>query len=165
MIEGERSFGESLIMGNEELKTKISELLPTATFDESGEWLNITIDPQDWFLFSNQLRSETSLFFDYLFCLTCVDWKTHLTMVYHLTSTKFRHNIVVKAVLDSNKPAIETVSHIWRTADFHEREVYEMFGVDFLNHPDLRLLILPDGWEGKNPMKKDFEDPINMIKL
>jgi NADH-quinone oxidoreductase subunit C len=165
LIEGDRSFAESLVMGNEELKTKISELLPTATFDESGEWLNITINPQDWFLFSNQLRSETSLFFNYLFCLTCIDWKTHLTMVYHLTSTRFRHNIVVKAVLDVNKPAIETVSHIWRTADFHEREVYEMFGVDFLNHPDLRLLILPDGWEGKNPMRKDFEDPINMIKL
>ncbi|HAN65566.1 MAG TPA: NADH-quinone oxidoreductase chain 5, partial [Chitinophagaceae bacterium] len=51
------------------------------------------------------------------------------------------------------------------TAEFHEREVYEMFGVNFLNHPDLRLLILPDGWEGKNPLRKDFEDPINMIRL
>jgi NADH:ubiquinone oxidoreductase subunit C len=86
-------------------------------------------------------------------------------MVYHLSSTKFRHNIVVKATLDVAAPAIETVSHIWQTANFHEREVYEMFGVNFLNHPDLRLLILPDGWEGKNPMRKDFEDPINMIRL
>ena len=86
-------------------------------------------------------------------------------MVYHLRSTIFHHNIVVKAKLDRDKPAIETVSHIWRTAEFHEREVYEMFGVDFLNHPDLRLLILPDGWEGKNPMLKNFEDPVNMIKL
>ncbi len=86
-------------------------------------------------------------------------------MVYHLSSTKYRHNIVIKSKLDRNNPEIETVSHIWRTADFHEREVYEMFGVNFLNHPDLRLLILPDGWEGKNPMRKDFEDPINMIKL
>ena len=105
------------------------------------------------------------LFFDYLFCLTCIDWKTHLTMVYHLSSTKFRHNIVVKAKLDRSNPEIESVCHIWRTANFHEREVYEMFGVNFLNHPDLRLLILPDGWEGKNPMRKDFEDPVNMIRL
>lgn len=152
-------------MGNEELKTKITELVPTATFDESGEWLNIIIAPQDWLLLATQLRNDASLFFDHLFCLTCIDWKTHLTMVYHLSSTKFRHNIVVKSNLDNNKPAIETVSHIWQTANFHEREVYEMFGVDFINHPDLRLLILPDGWEGKNPMRKDFEDPINMIKL
>lgn len=152
-------------MTNEELKTKITELLPTATYEEGGEWLNINIESADWLSFAQQLRNDSSLYFDYLFCLTCIDWKTHLTMVYHLSSTKFRHNIVVKSKLDRNKPEIETVSHIWRTADFHEREVYEMFGVNFLNHPDLRLLILPDGWEGKNPLRKDFEDPINMIKL
>jgi NADH:ubiquinone oxidoreductase subunit C len=86
-------------------------------------------------------------------------------MVYFLSSTKYRHNIVVKSKLDRNNPEIETVSNIWRTAELHEREVYEMFGVKFLNHPDLRLLILPDGWEGKKPMLKDFEDTVNMIKL
>ena len=152
-------------MLNEELKTKITELLPSATFEESGEWLNILIDSKDWLPFAQQLRHVESLHFDYLFCLTCIDWKTHLAMVYHLTSTKFRHNIVVKSVLKNDVPEIETVSHIWKTAEFHEREVYEMFGVNFLNHPDLRLLILPDGWEGKNPMRKDFEDAVNMIKL
>ncbi len=152
-------------MLNEELKNKITGLLPTATFEEGGEWLNVIVEPKDWLPFARQLRNDSSLFFDYLFCLTCADWKTHLTMVYHLSSTTHRHNIVIKAKLDRNKPEIETVSHIWRTAEFHEREVYEMFGVHFLNHPDLRLLILPDGWEGKNPLRKDFEDPVNMIKL
>ena len=152
-------------MLKEELKTRISEQLPTAAYDESGEWLNINIEPKDWLSFAQQLRHDDSLFFDYLFCLTCIDWKTHLTMVYHLSSTKHRHNIVVKSKLDRNNPEIESVSGIWKTADFHEREVYEMFGVNFLNHPDLRLLILPDGWEGKNPMRKDFEDPVNMIRL
>jgi NADH:ubiquinone oxidoreductase subunit C len=152
-------------MLNEELKNKITGLLPTATFEEGGEWLHIQIDPKDWLHFAQQLRNDSDLFFDYLFCLTCIDWKTHLTMVYHLSSTTHRHNIVIKAKLDRNKPEIETVAHTWRTAEFHEREVYEMFGVNFLNHPDLRLLILPDGWEGKNPLRKDFEDPINMIKL
>lgn len=152
-------------MNNEELKTKITELLPSAIFDETGEWLNINIEPADWLSFAGKLRTEGFLYFDYLFCLTCIDWKTHLSMVYHLSSTTFRHNIVVKSKLESNKPEIESVSQIWRTAEFHEREVYEMFGVNFLNHPDLRLLILPDGWEGKNPMLKNFEDPVNMIKL
>ena len=152
-------------MNTEELKAKITELLATATFDETGEWLNISVEPKDWLSLAQQLRHEASLQFDYLFCLTCIDWKTHLTMVYHLSSTNFRHNIVVKAVLANDNPEIETVSLIWQTANFLEREVYEMFGVNFLNHPDLRLLILPDGWEGKNPMRKDFEDPVNMIKL
>ncbi|MBK6936457.1 MAG: NADH-quinone oxidoreductase subunit C [Chitinophagaceae bacterium] len=152
-------------MQHEELKIKLAELLTSATFEEGGEWTTINVEAADWLVFAGQLRNDDSLFFDYLFCLTCVDWKTHLIMVYHLSSTKHRHNMVVKVKLDRNKPEIETVSHIWRTAEFHEREVYEMFGVNFLNHPDLRLLILPDGWEGKNPLRKDFEDPVNMIKL
>lgn len=152
-------------MLNEELKTKITELLATATFDETGEWLNISIQSTDWLSLAGQLRNEDSCYFDHLFCVTCIDWKTHLTMVYHLSSTRHRHNIAVRTNLDRNNPEIETVSHIWKTADFNEREAYEMFGVNFLNHPDLRLLILPDGWEGRNPMRKDFEDPVNMIKL
>ncbi len=152
-------------MIDQELKNKLTELLPTATFEEGGEWPNINVEPKDWLLLANQLRNDASLHFDYLFCLTCIDFKTHLTMVYHFSSTKYRHNIVVKVKLDRNQPEIQTVSHIWKTANFHEREVYEMFGVNFLNHPDLRLLILPDGWEGKNPMRKDFEDAVNMIKL
>jgi len=152
-------------MTREELQIKISELLPTATFEEGGEWLNVMMNPTDLIDFAQALRQTDGLDFDYLFCLTAVDWKTHITMVYHLESTKHRHVIVVKAKLDRTKPEIETVCHIWRTAEFHEREVYEFFGVNFFNHPDLRLLILPDGWEGKNPLRKDFEDAVNMIKL
>ena len=156
-------------MTNEELKIKLTEILPTATIEDAAEigpgWITVNVEPIEWLAFAQQLRKEEALHFNFLFCLTCIDWKTHLTMVYHLRSTIFHHNIVVKAKLDRDKPAIETVSHIWRTAEFHEREVYEMFGVKFLNHPDLRLLILEDGWEGRNPLRKDFEDPINMIKL
>jgi NADH-quinone oxidoreductase subunit C len=151
-------------MSIEELKTKIMDLVPDAAFEE-GEWLNVLINPSSWSPFALQLRNTPGLDFDYLFCLTCVDWKTHLTMVYHLSSTIHRNTIVVKSKLNRDSAAIETVSHIWRTAEFHEREVYELFGVNFINHPDLRLLILPDGWEGKNPMRKDYEDPVNIIKL
>lgn len=152
-------------MSKEELKIKLTELFPSASFDESGEWLNMNVTAVDFPAAAEILRNNAELNFDYMFCLTCVDWKTHLNMVYHLESTKYRHQVVVKVQLDRSKPEIETISHIWRTAEFHEREVYEMFGVNFLNHPDLRLLILPDGWEGKNPLRKDFEDPVNMIRL
>ncbi len=149
---------------NEEIKQHITALLPSATFDETGEWLNIMIEPADWRILANNLR-YSQFNFNYLFCLTCVDWKTHLTMVYHLSSTTNRQlNIVVKIKLDRTNPEIETVSDIWRTAEFHEREVFEMFGVKFLHHPDLRLLILEDDFKG-HPLRKDFEDPINMIKL
>jgi NADH-quinone oxidoreductase subunit C len=152
-------------MENQDLQLAITEIFPSAIFEERSEWPTLTIEPDQWLSLAEQIRNQQTLWFDYMFCLTCVDWKTHLTMVYHLSSTKYRHNLVVKAKLDLAKPQIETISHIWRTAEFHEREVYEMFGVNFLHHPDLRLLILPDGWEGKNPLLKNFEDPINMIKL
>ncbi len=151
-------------MTNEELKIKVSELLPSAIFEEGTEWLTLALEPKDWKPFAKNLRSNPDLNFDYLFCVTCVDWKTHLTMVYHLTSTTHRHSLVVKAKLDRTNPEIETVCDIWRTAEFHEREQYELFGVKFLNHPDLRKLILTDDFEGF-PLRKDFEDPVNMIKL
>lgn len=150
-------------MIKEELKIKLSQL--PVTFDETGEWLNIHVEPKDWHALAKLLRHDPELNFDYLFCLTCVDWKTHLSMVYHLESTEYRHIVVIKSKLDRNNAEISTVANIWRTAEFHERETYELFGVKFLDHPDLRLLILPDGWEGKFPLRKDFEDPVNMIRL
>ncbi|MFM7901069.1 MAG: NADH-quinone oxidoreductase subunit C, partial [Bacteroidota bacterium] len=82
----------------------------------------------------------------------------------HLTSTIHRHTVVFKVKLDRTQPEADTVCDIWRTAEFHEREVFELFGVDFKGHPDLRKLILPDDWQGF-PLRKDYEDPINMIKL
>jgi len=151
-------------MTNEEFKIKFSELNPAATYEEGGEWLNVFVTPEEFRSFAQKLRLTPELDFDYLFCLTCVDWKTYFTMVYHFTSTKYRHNIVVKAKLDRENPEIETISDIWRTAEFHEREVYDLFGVKFLHHPDLRRLLLTDDWVGY-PLRKDYEDPINMIKL
>jgi NADH:ubiquinone oxidoreductase subunit C len=159
-------------MTNEEIKSYINAHLPEANFDETGEWLNVLIDPNSLLALANALRGQP-MQMDYLFNLTCVDWKTHLTMVYHLTSSANRNiNIVLKANLDYSAPNIETVCSIWRTAEMLEREVFEMFGVVFANHPDLRKLILeeenPAGFDkGKGywPLRKDFEDPINMIKL
>ncbi len=152
------------MMTNEDLKIKFTELLPSIKFDESGEWLNCFVAPVELKSFAQQIRVMPSLDFDYLFCLTCVDWKTHFIMVYHFSSTTHRHNIVLKAELNRDNPEIETLSDIWRTAEMLEREVYDLFGVKFLHHPDLRRLIMPDDWEGW-PLRKDYDDPINMIKL
>lgn len=151
-------------MTREDLIARLPELSASLSFEEGGEWLNINCDVNEWLSLAQALKSNKDFYFDYLFCLTCVDWKTHLTMVYHMSSTEHRHHLVVKVKLDRTKPEIETVSAIWRTAEFHEREVFELFGVNFLNHPDLRNLILPDEWDGY-PLRKDYEDPINMIKL
>ncbi len=143
----------------------LKEQLKEATWEEGTAWPTVALQP---LLFKEQmqlLRSDENLQFDYLFNETCIDWKTHLTMVYHLRSMQYKHQLVIKLAVDRNQPEVPTLSDIWKSANFLEREVYEMFGVNFIGHPDLRLLILPDGWEGKNPLRKDFEDPINMIRL
>lgn len=150
-------------MTNEEVKEFVSGIHPSAVFDETGEWLNIQIDALEWKRLAKLLRNAP-FNFDYLFCLTCIDWKTFMTMVYHLSSTTHRHTIVIKAKVDRADARIESVVDVWKTAEFHEREVYDLFGVHFTNHPDLRRLILTDDFEGY-PLRKDYDDPVNMIKL
>lgn len=151
-------------MTNEELKYSVSSILPEATFNEEGEFLEATIASEELMLLMNELRTNPDLHFDYLFCLTCVDWKDHLIMVYHLLSKEHKHTLVVKAkISDTLNPEIETVCKIWRTAEFHEREVYDLFGVKFINHPDLRRLFLEEDWVGY-PLRKDYTD-VNMIEI
>jgi NADH-quinone oxidoreductase subunit C len=151
-------------MLNEDLRIKLAGILPLISFEDGGEWLNAFVTPEAFKTFVHHLRTTGGLDFDYLFCLTCVDWKTHFTMVYHFSSTLHRHTLVVKVKIDRVSPEIETVSDIWRTAEMLEREVYDLFGIRFLHHPDLRRLIMPDDWEGW-PLRKDYEDPVNMIRL
>lgn len=147
------------------LQEKLLSICPTATFEENTQWPTINIESTEWRRLAEQLKNDPELAFDYLFCITGVDWKTHLTMVYHLSSTIHRHTIVVKAkIADRNNAAIESVYNIWATAELNEREAYDLFGINFTNHPDLRRLFLTDDWVGY-PLRKDYEDPINMIKL
>ncbi len=101
--------------------------------------------------------------FDFLVCLTSVDWVDYFTVVYHLESTREAQMIVVRAKIDNHdNPEIDTVSDIWPTAEFHEREVYDLMGIRFNHHPDLRRLFLEDDYGF--PLRKDFKDEINMIE-
>jgi NADH:ubiquinone oxidoreductase subunit C len=151
-------------MNREELKIRLAGLFPSLVVEEGGEWLTADIDPAAWEGVARELRWAEGLDLDYLFCVTAIDWKTHFTMVYHLESTVYRHTVVVKVKLDRSQPVIRTVSDIWRTAEFHEREAFDLFGVVFTGHPDLRRLFMTDDWKGW-PLRKDYEDPVNMIKL
>ena len=152
-------------MTNEELKEKISALLPDAVWEENPQWLTVGIAAGQWRELAQKLRHDSGFYFDYLFCVTGVDWKTHFTMVYHLQSSTHNHILEVKARIDDReKPTIDSVAEIWRTAEFHEREAYDLFGIRFTNHPDLRRLFLTEDWKGW-PLRKDYEDDVNMIKL
>ncbi len=151
-------------MAPEELKIKLLEIHPAFLFDEGTEFLTANIENAAWKDVAQLMLNDDALHFDFLAFVTCVDWKTFLGMVYHFHSTNHNHELIIKIKLERENPEIETVSDLWRTAEFHEREVYDLFGVRFLNHPDLRRLFLTEDWEGW-PLRKDYEDDINMIKL
>ncbi|CAN5887814.1 NADH-quinone oxidoreductase subunit C [soil metagenome] len=151
-------------MNKEDLKTAITAILPEVTFDETGEFLVALVPPEQLLPFMTSLRNKEEFNMDYLFCLTCIDWKDHFMMVYHLLSKTHRHEFVVKAKLtDRTNPQIESLTPLWKTADFHEREVFDLFGITFLHHPDLRRIFLDDNWPGF-PLRKDYVDE-NMIEI
>ena len=153
-------------MNNDDLKQKILTIVPSAEFtDPVYEFLNVTVLPADLRKLAEQFNSDPDLSFDYMFCLTGVDWVTHMMVVYHLYSTKNDHTVVMKVKInDRGNPEVETLCDIWKTAEFHEREVYDLFGIKFLNHPDLRRIFLEDDWVGY-PMRKDYVDPVNIVEL
>ena len=151
-------------MTNEALRNLISNWIPELLFTEEGsQFLNITVQPAQLHLLMSQLKSNSETNFDYLFCLSGVDWGKELGVVYHLESITHRHIIVVKVnTEDRENPVFDSVSDIWLTADFHEREVFDFFGIKFNNHPNLKRLFLTDDWVGF-PLRKDYVDEINMV--
>lgn len=104
------------------------------------------------------LRQEPDCQFDALMCLSGVDYGPEKTLgvVYHLASTSQRHNITLKVEVPRQHGELPTVSDIWRTAEWHEREAYDLYGMRFTGHPDLRRILLPDDWEG-HPLLKDYQ--------
>lgn len=125
------------------------------------------------------LRDDPRFLFDHLNDLCGVDFlepdpkkaakfghEPHLEVVYHLSSMTLKHRLVVKARLTRWKndaagqiPECPSVSDVWAIADWHEREAYDMFGIDFLGHPNLRRILCPEDWEGY-PLRKDYEFPL-----
>jgi NADH-quinone oxidoreductase subunit C len=95
--------------------------------------------------------------FEYLNCLSGADWVTHLEVVYDLSSLQHPNKAHVRVKLDRETPVVQTVSDLWRAADWHERECYDLFGVRFDRHPDHRRILLPEDWVGY-PLRKDYAD-------
>jgi NADH-quinone oxidoreductase subunit C len=103
-------------------------------------------------------RNDERLQFDYLMCLSGVDFKRKLGVVYHLHSMTLRHKIVLKVEVPTETPDVPSVESVWKTANWHEREAFDLYGLNFTGHPDLRRILLPYDWEG-HPLRKDYEVP------
>jgi len=136
---------------------RIIEKFPeSAENDQNKDW--IQLKPENWFDIAKWLKSEEALYFDSLQCNTGVDLgEGILESRYNLHSMKHFHNIEIRIKVPVNKPDIPSVEQVWRIADWFERETYDMFGINFIGHRDLRRILLPEDWEGW-PLRKDYEE-------
>jgi NADH-quinone oxidoreductase subunit C len=111
------------------------------------------------------LRNDEQLFFDLLACITAIDngpEANTMEVVYNLTSIPYEHNLTLKVVVPRNAkltalPSVPSIAHVWRTADWHEREAFDLVGIHFSGHPDLRRILLPTDWVG-HPLRTDYQE-------
>ena len=142
---------------SKERLAKLVEIFPKATFDAEAEEPALIVTGADFPAVLRALKEKEG--FDRLGNLTAVDWKDHIEMVYHLYNMEENVKLEVKAALDSAAPVIESATSLYPGAEFEEREVYDLMGVDFLGHPDLRRILMPDNYPA-HPLRKDFVAPV-----
>ncbi len=150
-------------MTNEELISYLTGKFPEANIKLGSQYVEMTVKADDLHDTALQLRDSEEAAFDYVFCLTGVDYADNMGIIYHIESIKYRHLMVLKVrTADRLNPVIDTVSDVWITAKYHEREVYDLLGIHFNNHTDLRRLFLEDGWGF--PLRKDYVDEIRIVE-
>lgn len=127
--------------------------------DESTTPKGVKIPKEDLLVVARALLENPIVYFDMLSCVTGIDNGPDagtMEVAYNLYSVPFNNQLMIKVSLVRVNPEIESVSHIWKTADWHEREIFDMYGVNFLHHPDLRRILMPADWEG-HPLRKDYK--------
>ena len=125
-----------------------------------GNHPRVHVEAMNWRPIAEQLRREPTLQFDWLANLSGVDYLANdrLAVVYDLYSYELRHSFAVKVFCPRSDPHVCTVVDLWPAADWHEREAYDLFGIIFDGHPDLRRILLPEDWVG-HPLRKDYVFP------
>jgi NADH-quinone oxidoreductase subunit C len=149
-------------MTNEALIAAIGKTEAEAETRQGTQYVETFVPYKKMHSFMKHLKEDVTLAFDYLICVSGVDHADHMQMVYHLESTQHNHLLVVKVKTDGREnPVVESVTDIWPTAEFHEREAFDLLGIHFNNHPDLRRMFLDDNWG--HPLRKDFKDDIHIV--
>lgn len=144
-----QKFGESVITGEE----------------TTGLQPALLIDPDRIADVCLELRDNPKTYFDFLSCLSGVDYGVEASrfgVVYHLASIPYQTQLTLKVSKENNRdldnlPSFPTVSNVYHSADWHEREAFDMEGIFFEGHPDLRRILMPDDWEGF-PLRKDYKN-------
>jgi NADH:ubiquinone oxidoreductase subunit C len=126
------------------------------------QFTEVNLPPAKLLSLAKHLREHADTQFDFLFCISGIDYGKDLGVVYHMRSTKYGHSVVLRTrISDRTDPHVDSVSEIWKTAEFYEREVFDLLGIKFNNHPDLRRLFLDSTWGF--PLRKDYVDDINIV--
>ena len=159
------------------LKKRFGDKITAANLEAIDPWIELA--PEALLEVCRYLRDEADLRFDMLNCVSAVDyfepdekkaaktsWEPHVEVVYHLWSVPNKVSLVVKVMLPrwkddipGNLPEVPSVAGIWNSGEWHEREVYDLMGVGFTGHPDLRRILCPEDWVG-HPLRKDYEMPL-----
>lgn len=149
-------------MTREQLSTFVTERVPAMKPGTSKQFPEFIVPPDALCPLAQELKQHPETQMDYLFCLTAADRKDGLHVFYHLTSADLGQPMVLRVVItDKADPVVPTVSGIWKAAEFYEREVFDLFGIRFSNHPDLRRIFLDDDWKGF-PLRKDYKDAFTL---
>lgn len=148
------------------VQENIARRFPEATFEE-GEWLLVNIPDAKWHSLAKTLKEDPEFGFDYLVAIVGMDWTETLGCMYYLTSTTHNTHVSVKVTTsDRENPMLHSISDLWAVANLYEREVYDYYGIIFINHPDMRRLFLRNDWVGY-PLRKDYNDDpnVNPVRL
>lgn len=148
------------------MKEKILQLCPDVLADEK-EPAAFTVPAAAFHQLAIDLRDGDGLWFDYLVCMTGMDWGEALGVVYHLASSRHGQRITLKMqTVNRENPELPSVSDVWASANLNEREVFDFYGIHFINHPDMRRLFLRNDWVGF-PFRKDYhvDESVNPVRL
>jgi NADH-quinone oxidoreductase subunit C len=137
-----------------EVKTELDRQFPGAVLEISGHSLLVEIERL--IMVAEYLNNTPAMAFDYLNFVTAVDYYDYFELVYRVTSLTYNHSLEFKVrCYDRSAPSAPSVVGIWRGADFQEREIFDLFGIKFTGHPDLKHIVLWEGFQGY-PLRKDY---------
>lgn len=133
-----------------------SEAIEEAYVNEASRHLpTVLVKAEHWTQVAAVLRDHSELKLHYLRNVTGVDRETHMEVIYQLINLESKQDYAIKIKTDREQPTVPSATPVWSTANWPEREIYDLLGVDFPGHPDLRRIMMPDDWEGY-PLRKDY---------
>ena len=144
----------TLALSGQEIATRVEEQFPGSVIESTAD--SLLVKAESLLQVATYLKTAPGLDFDYLTSITAVDYYDYFEVVYQLTSIEHNHSLVMKTrCYGRENPTLPSVVSLWRGADFQEREIYDLMGISFDGHPNLKRIVLWEGFEG-HPLRKDY---------